>query len=77
MQFLRTKKAGSIHDKSLISFTITGFANSIISADSYAVKICSVGNFRNSFHFISKHMRDLQNPLKQAELVAGTAKKRK
>ena len=48
------KKAGSIHDKSPISFTVTGFANPTISAVSCAVKICSVGNFRNQLPFYIK-----------------------
>ena len=50
------KKAGFIHDKSLISFTVTGFANPTISANSCAVKICNVGNNRNQLPFISKHI---------------------
>jgi hypothetical protein len=48
------KKAGSIDDKSLISFTVIGFANPTISADTCAVKICNVGNFRNQLPFYIK-----------------------
>jgi hypothetical protein len=50
MHFLRIKKASSIHDKSPISFTVTGFANPTIFGVSCAVKICGVGDFGTSFH---------------------------
>ena len=53
MHFLRTKKPVPFTIK-VQFFTVTGFVSPTISADSCAVKICSVGNFRNQLPFYIK-----------------------